>query len=69
MANTADLGEETLLSDLGEGDVENLVARRHLLHDAELAVGKPPLQLGHHVVRLDLGQLRRECAFSKLDLD
>ena len=53
-----DLGEEGLLSDLGEGDVEDLVARRHLLHDAELAIGEPLLQLGHHVVRLDLGQLR-----------
>ena len=61
-----DLGEEGLLSDLGEGDVEDLVSGRHLLHDAELAVREPPLQLGHHVVSLDLGQLRRQSEISSV---
>ena len=28
-----------------------------LLHDAELPSWKPPLELGHHVVGLDLGEL------------
>jgi hypothetical protein len=51
------LGEEALLADLGQGDVEPLVSDRGACQDLKGQVGKGLLQLSDDMVGLDEGEL------------
>ena len=53
------LRKETLLADLGEGDIKDSVSRCHFLNDVELTIRKLPFQFGHYVVGLDHSQLHK----------